>query len=59
MNVREVSAPKVDFSRNNPIEWDFTFATEPIINSFFNNKEKVNSDSVRKDSVAEFKWAKR
>ena len=66
VNVREVStlilnryAPKVDFTCINHIEWGFKFATKPIINSFFNNKEKIDSDSVRKDCVAEFKRTKR
>ena len=66
LNVREVSndllyryAPRVAFTCEDHMEWGFKFASKSVINVFYNNKEKIDSDSVRRDDVAEFKKLKR
>ena len=66
INVRQVSnnilqqyAPRVDFTCIDHVKWGFNFATKSIINIFFNNKEKIASDSVRKDAVVDFKKRQR
>ena len=48
IHVREVSndilhryAPSVDFTCGDHVAWGSKFATQPIINIFFNNKETV------------------
>ena len=65
-NVRDVSlqvlnryGPKAAFVCENHLKWGTKFATRPVINIFFNNKEKLVLDSVRKDDVAEYKAVKR
>ncbi len=40
-------------------EWGMKFATKPIVNIFYNNKQKIHSDSVKKDSIAGFKKRQR
>ena len=40
-------------------EWGFKFASKIIINIFFNNKQKIAKDSVRKESVNDFKTRQR
>ena len=40
-------------------KWGSKFAMEPVINIFFNNKEKLLNDTVRKDGVVAFKKLKR
>lgn len=65
-NVRDVCSrilnrygPKAAFVCEDHVAWGMKFASKPIINIFFNNKEKLCLDTVRKDAVAEFKALKR
>ena len=44
-----------DFTCDNHRDWGFTFATKIVINIFFNNKQNLSKDTVRKDSVIGFK----
>ena len=54
-NILHQYAPCVDFICIDHVEWGFNFATKSSINIFFNNKEKIASDLVRKDAVVDFK----
>ena len=65
-NVREVAtiilnqhAPSVAFTCRKHKNWGRRFAIKPIVNTFFNNKQKLLNDTVRKDAVGEFKRVKR
>ena len=40
-------------------EWGFNFASKIIVNIYYNNKEKLLNDEVRKDSVVGFKKRQR
>ena len=51
--------PKCEFTCESHQDWGFTFATKFIINIYFNNKQKLAKDSVRKDTVNGFKKGKR
>ena len=51
--------PKCEFTCENHQEWGFTFATKIIINVFFNNKQKLEKGSVRKDTTIGFKKRQR
>ena len=48
-----------DFTCGDHVEWGSKFAIQPMINLFFNNKETIATDSVRKDAVVEFKKRQR
>ena len=65
-NVREVAtvilnqhAPSVAFTCSKHKNWGRRFAIKPVVNSFFNNKQKLLNDTIRKDAVGEFKRMKR
>ena len=40
-------------------EWGMKFATKYIVNIFYNNKQKIQSDAVKKDSIVSFKKRQR
>ena len=50
---------KYEFTCENHQGWGFTFATKIIINVYFNNKQKLEKDSVRKYTVNGFKKRQR
>ena len=52
-------APAVNFTCKDHCQWGIKFASIPVINCFFNNRKKLDNDSVRKDNVSEFKRSKR
>ena len=52
-------APKPVICCSKHAQWGLRFASKIIINSFYNNKETVAADSVRKDGVVAFKKTKR
>ena len=65
-NVREVSTrilnqygPCATFTCSKHKEWGRKFAVKPVVNSFFNNKQKLLNDTVRKDTVGDLKKLKR
>ena len=65
-NVREVSTrilnqygPSATFTCSKHKEWGRKFAVKPVVNSFFNNKQKLLNDTVRKDTVGDLKKLKR
>ena len=47
--------PKCEFTCEEHKNWGFVFATKIVINIFYNNKQKLAADSVRKDAVCGFK----
>ena len=51
--------PNCEFTCEGHQDWGFTFATKVIINVYFNNKQKLAKDSVRKDTVNGFKKGRR
>ena len=56
--LREYS-PLVRFTCIDHLEWGFRFSTKSIINVFFNNKEKIATDLIRRDNVVAFKKRQR
>ena len=52
-------APKTEVCCAKHTHWGLKFASKIIINTFFDNKQKVAADKVRKDSVVPFKKVKR
>ena len=48
-----------EFTCDSHRDWGFTFATKIVINIFFNNKQNLSKDTVRKDSVIGFKKRQR
>ena len=52
-------APKSAFCCSRHSQWGLRFASKIIINSFFNNKQTIAADTVRKDVVVAFKKIKR
>ena len=51
-------SPQIDIcSKHN--NWGLKFAAKIVINTFFNNKQTVSSDSARKDTVVAFKKRQR
>ena len=59
IKVLEQYGPKPAFVCSKHLEWGSKFAMKPIINIFNNNKQKLSTDAVRKDNVAEYKRVKR
>ena len=57
--ILDLFAPKPVICCSRHAQWGLRFASKIIINSFYNNKETVAADSVRKDGVAAFKKNKR
>ena len=53
--ILDTFAPKIEFTCDIHKDWGFRFATKIIINIFFNNKQKIAADAVRKDAVVAFK----
>ena len=51
--------PNAMFTCDEHIEWDTKFATQIIVNIFYNNKQKLTADSVRKEAVKTFKKRQR
>ena len=52
-------APKIDICCDKHINWGLKFASKIVINTFFNNKQTVAADMVRKDAVGGFKKRQR
>ena len=48
-----------DFTCVNSLDWGFNFPTKIIVNIFFNNKQRLSRDIVRKESVTGFKKRQR
>jgi hypothetical protein len=66
VNVRKAAAhilkeygPKSEFTCQEYFDWGFQFASKILINIFFYNKQKLVSDSIRKDSIDGFKKRQR
>lgn len=57
--VLDTFAPRATFTCDDHISWGQKFATKSIVNVFFNNLQKVDSDGARKDAVVDFKKLKR
>ena len=53
--VLQQYGPKCEFTCEEHKNWGFVFATKIVINIFYNNKQKLAADSVRKDAVCGFK----
>ena len=49
----------VRFTCEHHCEWGLKFSIKPIVNVFFNNKQKHFADAVRKDTVVTFKKRQR
>ena len=47
--------PNAMFTCDGHIEWSTKFATKIIVNIFYDNKQKLTADSVRKEAVKTFK----
>ena len=52
-------SPQIDICCSKYNNWGLKFAAKIIINTFFNNKQTVSSDSARKDTVVAFKKRQR
>ena len=52
-------SPQIDICRSKHNSWGLKFAAKIVINTFFNNKQTVSSDSGRKDTVVAFKKRQR
>ena len=50
---------QIDICCSKHNNWGLKFAAKIVINSFFNNKQTVSSDSARKDTVVAFKKRQR
>ena len=57
--ILKLYAPKSVFTCLNHTEWGYTFASKIIINIFYNNKQKLAGDKVRKDDLSAFKRRQR
>ena len=51
--------PLSDFTCVTSLDWVFNFAIKIVVNIFFNNKQKLLKDIVRKESVTGFKKRQR
>ena len=51
--------PGCDYTCIHHQEWGFHFGTKIIINIFLNNKQRLCKDTVRKDTVTDFKKRQR
>ena len=52
-------SPQIDICCSKHNNWGLKFAAKIVINTFFNNKQAVSSDSARKDTVVAFKKRQR
>ena len=52
-------SPQIDICCSKHSNWGLKFAAKIVINTFFNNKQTVSSDSARKDTVVAFKKRQR
>ena len=52
-------SPQIDVCCSKHNNWGLKFAAKIVINTFFNNKQTVSSDSARKDTVVAFKKRQR
>ena len=52
-------SPQIDTYCSKHNNWGLKFAAKIVINTFFNNKQTVSSDSARKDTVVAFKKRQR
>ena len=52
-------SPQIDICCSKHNNWGLKFAAKIVINTFFNNKQTVFSDSVRKDTVVAFQKRQR
>ena len=52
--ILDTFSPKIGFTCDFHKDWGFRFATKIIINIFFNNKQKIAADAVRKDAIVAF-----
>ena len=52
-------SPQIDICCSIHNNWGLKFAAKIVINTFFNNKQTVSSDSARKDTVVAFKKRQR
>ena len=52
-------SPQIDIFCSKHNNWGLKFAAKIVINTFFNNKQTVSSDSARKDTVVAFKKRQR
>ena len=52
-------SPQIDICYSKHNNWGLKFAAKIVINTFFNNKQTVFSDSARKDTVVAFKKRQR
>ena len=53
-----IYSPKYSFTCEKHIEKGLIFAIKIIVNIFYNNKQKISSDEVRKNTVERFKKGK-
>ena len=49
----------VDFTCEEHQSWGDKFATQTVINIFYNNEQKLSNDRVRKDQIKDFKIRQR
>ena len=52
-------SPQIDICCSKHNNWGLKFAAKIVINTFFNNKQTVSSDSARKNTVVAFKKRQR
>ena len=52
-------SPQIDICCSKHNNWGLKFAAKIVINTFFNNKQTISSDSARKDTVVAFKKRQR
>ena len=52
-------SPQIDICCSKHNNWGLKFAAKIVINTFFNSKQTVSSDSARKDTVVTFKKRQR
>ena len=59
IRILDKFAPKLEVCCSKHANWGLKFASKIIINTFFNNKQTVAADMVRKDAVVDFKKRQR
>ena len=57
--IFERFSPQIDICCSKHNNWGLKFAAKIVINTFFNNKQTVSSDSARKDTIVAFKKRQR
>ena len=57
--IQHPSNPQIDICCSKHNNWGLKFTAKIVINTFFNNKQTVSSDSARKDTVVAFKKRQR